>query len=193
MSTNPSARIGTAIAVLVAAPFTVVAMAMDLPTALRVLGATLLWLASFPVAWGGTEILAGWCDWASLEDKKRRARKLVTPAVLGALPTLLLSRHLVSWFPGGWEGLVVAAVTVGAIAPFSWRWVKDHILARAALEIGGQMKVVRDRITGKTRLVPADQPSGESEDTQLYVGSTTGDALERTQPGQAEPPAPEGR
>lgn len=189
-------KVGTAIAALIAAPFTIVALAMDLETAQHVLLLTVLWMASLPFAWGGTAILEGWCDWASLPEKKRASRKLVTPALLGAFPTLLLARHWMTWFPGGIEGVLVAAGTVGAIAPFSWRWVKNHVLARAALEIGGAMKVVRDRATGKTRVIPADEPSGDSEDTELYVGSTTADVIQRTQPkamdDQPPPPASSG-
>lgn len=162
--------LGGAVAAFLAAPFSIAAATMDETTAVRVLLVTLLAAVSLPIAWGGTEVIAGWCAWHELPDAKRRPRKLIAPAILGALPTVVLSRHLYAWFPGSIEGVLVFAATLGAIAPFSWRWVKDHVLARAALEVGGQMKIVRDRVTGKTRAIPAAEQSGDDEETQLYVG-----------------------
>lgn len=137
--------LGGAIITLAAAPFTVLAFAVDVPTAAKVFTGALVGLLSVTISWGGTDGLV-----EIVEDYRQTVlpkwAKRVIAFVLAFAPFTSISwfTPMREWVPGGGVVVFWVGMALGTTAPLLWPWVKNTVVARISREILSKPIVKRD-------------------------------------------------
>lgn len=134
-----------ALVALLAAPFGVLALAIDVPTATKALTVVVVAALSLAVSWGTTD---GFDD---IYEEAKGGRmpawlKRLTAFALAFLPfeSIVLGTTMRTWFPGGRVVAFWCGVALGAGSLALWPWIKRTVVARVAREILSKPLVKRD-------------------------------------------------
>lgn len=172
MDTNQ--KLGAAVLAFLAAPFGVLALAFDVPTAWRFVWVAALILVSPLIAVGLTELVA-----AATEGKLPAWAKVVTSGVLGAVPTALVSPDLAAWWPAGYRGVAVLGLLLMAAPPLLWAFLpalRRGAVAQISQRLGG---AVRQKMVQR----PGKPPELVDEDVTDPQARTVIDATKLAQMG----------
>jgi hypothetical protein len=182
MLESNGSRIGAAATGVAVAVFTVIAAAIDLATAWTFVWVSGLFIATLVISWGGTELVAGVCDWG-----RKPVRKIATSAAICAVPVTFMAPELRMLLPGGYRGVAVFGMFLCAIPPALWMFIpalRNAAFAELARQAGTAARGKLVKAPGKPQREL--QPGEEKQDGEVTVGAWSKD----TPDDDGTPPAP---